>query len=83
MRHLCDQVRPVGPLWNTSAFSYESANHFLVKNVAGTVKSPESIVEAFLKSKEVFMCADTEPDFETLKNFSKVSADCHNFCKIF
>ena len=83
MRHLCDQVRRVGPLWNTSAFSYESANHFLVKNVAGTVKSPEAIVEAFLKSKEVFICDDTEPDFETLKKFSKVSTDCHNFCKIF
>ena len=37
MRHLCDQVRRVGPFWNTSAFSYESADHFLVKNVAGTV----------------------------------------------
>ena len=51
--------------------------------MAGTVKSPEAIVEAFLKSKEVFMCDDTEPDFETLKNFSKVSTDCHNFCKRF
>ena len=29
------------------------------------------------------MYDDTEPDFETLKNFSKVSTDCHNFCKIF
>ena len=83
MRHLCDQVRRVGPLWNTSAFSYESANHFLVKKVAGTVKSPEAIVEAFLKSKEVFMYDDTEPDFEILKNFSKVSTDCQNFSKIF
>ena len=83
MRHLCVQVQRVGPLWNTSAFSYESAYHFLVKIVAGTVKSPEAIVEAFLKSKEVFMYDDTEPDFETLKNFSKVSTDCHNFCKIF
>ena len=83
MRHLFNQVRRVGPLWNTSAFSYESANHFLVKNVAGTVKSPEAIVEAFLKSKEVFMYDGTEPDFETLKNFSKVSTDCHNFCKNF
>ena len=83
MRHLCDQVRRLGSLWNTSAFSYESINHFLVKNVAGTVKSPEAIVEAFLKSKEVFMCDDTEADFETLNNFSKVSTDCHNFCKIF
>ena len=55
----------------------ESANHFLVKNVAGTVKSPKAIVEASLKSKEVFMCADAEPDFETLKDFSKISTDCH------
>ena len=83
MRHMCDQIRREGPLWNTSAFSYESANHFLVKIVAGTVKSPEAIVEAFLKSKEVFMDADAEPEFDTLKNFSKVSTDCHNFCKSF
>ena len=32
MRHLCNQVRRLGPLWNCSAFGFESANHFLVRH---------------------------------------------------
>ena len=51
MRHLCDQVERLGPLWNCSAFGFESANHFLIRALSGTIKTPESIVEIFIKNK--------------------------------
>ena len=45
LRHLCDQVTRVGPLWNCSAFAFESANHYLLRALSGTVKRPEKVPE--------------------------------------
>ena len=47
LRHLCDQVNRIGPLWICSAFAFESANHSLLRTLSGTTKRPERIVEVF------------------------------------
>ena len=49
MRHLCDQVLRIGPLWVCSAFAFESANHSLLRTLRGTIKRPMRIVEIFLR----------------------------------
>lgn len=48
IKHLCDQVRKKGPLWNSSTFSFESANHFLLSSVRGSSKNLSHIVDNFL-----------------------------------
>ena len=51
MRYLCNHVRRLGPLWNCSAFGFESANHFLVRALSGTTKTPESLVGMVVKNR--------------------------------
>ena len=51
LRHLPTQVKDFGPLWLYSAFSYESANHLLIRTVSGSIKTPEKIADNFLVSQ--------------------------------
>ena len=51
LRHLPTQVKDFGPLWLYSAFSYESANHLLIRTVSGSIKTPEKFVDNFLFSQ--------------------------------
>ena len=48
LRHLAHQCRQIGPLWLVSAFSFEFANHLLIRTIKGSVKKPNKIVEKSL-----------------------------------
>ena len=54
MRHLVEQVKRNGPLWQFSAFGFESANHNLLSAVSGTIKNPQNIAERFLRHQSAF-----------------------------
>ena len=53
LRHLAWQCETIGPLWTTSAFLFESANHFLIKPVTGTVKTCKFLVQRYIWNREV------------------------------
>ena len=77
LRHLCDQVRRKGSLWRNSAFAFESANHFLLNSVQGTVKSLTHSVDNFLlrqKNAVAFAVQKFSKD-----RFTAVAEDCRKF----
>ena len=53
LNHLSWQVRNYGPLWCTSAFMFESANHLLSRPFTGTVNHLDLITEQFLRRKKL------------------------------
>ena len=71
LRHLANQVKKFGPLWLYSAFSYESANHLLLRTVSGLIKNPETIVEKFLVAQ-----------FTETKFYSKSSVNVDLYTKL-
>ena len=77
LRHLCDQVRRKGSLWRNSAFAFESANHFSLNSVQGTVKSLTHSVDNFLlrqKNAVAFAAQKFSED-----RFTAVAEDCRKF----
>ena len=76
LRHLCDQVSRKGPLWRNSAFAFESANHFLLNSVQGTVKSLSHVVDNFLLRQKNAV-ASSEKFFDD--RFTAVAEDCRKF----
>lgn len=52
VRHLADQVGTIGPLWASSAFSFESANAHLRNLANGTNNIDGQIVDNFLAAKQ-------------------------------
>ena len=86
MRHMCDQVRLSGPLWNCSAFGFESANHFLIKSLSGTIKHPEKIIETFLWKKQIAILRNqsnliSEPGVKQFSNLTCASDECVRFAE--
>ena len=71
LRHLATQVKKFGPLWLYSAFSYEYANHLLLRTVSGSIKTPETIVEKFLVAQ-----------FTETKFYSKSSVNVDLYTKL-
>ena len=71
LRHLATQVKKFGPLWLYSAFSYESANHLLLRTGSGSIKTPETIVEKFLVAQ-----------FTETKFYSKSSVNVDLYTKL-
>lgn len=53
LRHLADQVKCFGPLWTTSAFGFESANHHLKLPLTGTVNQAELIIQRYNVKQDV------------------------------
>lgn len=51
IRHFPFQVEKFGPLWATSSFAFESANHHLVRTTISTVNQAKLIVERFVRLK--------------------------------
>jgi hypothetical protein len=51
--HLAQSVRDCGPLWASSAFTFESNNHFLNKMFHGTQYVPKQIVESFIRNRKI------------------------------
>ena len=60
--HLARCVRDCGPLWATSAFTFEAHNHVLINMFHGTQYVPQQIADTFLlKAKISFLttgCVD-------------------------
>ena len=91
MRHLCDQVQRAGPLWNCSAFAFESANHFLLRALSGTIKRPERITDQFLKNKWQLTDEKLQMGRDSLQEFNEhhytaltvMSVECELFCGSF
>ena len=78
LRHLVYQVRRFGPLWLYSAFSFESANHLLLRSVAGSIKTPDKIVEKFLLA--LFSGSrDAEIHEINTKLYTKLNSECRKF----
>ena len=86
-RRLCDQVRRIGPLWNSSAFAFESANQYLARDLSRTNKRPEKMAEVSIRNK-----LNSVDDKSLKKNlsdetqytaFTKVTEDCLYFCRQF
>lgn len=74
LRHLVRQVRESGPLWATSAFGFESANHFLKLPLTGTINQGDIIVRRFLARKYVStkpIAEDSLNDFTRLQQHTK------------
>ena len=53
LTHLGHCVKDCGPLWATSAFTFESHNHVLINKFSGTQCVPHQITETFLLSSKV------------------------------
>lgn len=53
LTHLAHCVKDCGPLWATSAFTFESHNHVLMNMCSGTQCVPQQITETFLLSSKV------------------------------
>ena len=53
LRHLAWQCETIGPPWTTSAFLFESANHFLIKPVTGTVNTCKLLVQRYIRNREI------------------------------
>lgn len=57
LRHLCDNIKMTGPLWATSAFSFESEMRHIKKSIKGSHGVVEQvsnrIVEAFQFKKKL------------------------------
>ena len=88
LRHLCDQVKNLGPLWNFSAFAFESANHYLIRALSGTIKKPERIAEQFVANKRTIFKhleqrkgASSYSDEEQFSKLTNVSLECQDFCE--
>ena len=47
------QCETIGPLRTTSAFLFESANHFLIKPVTGTVNTCKLLVQRYIRNREI------------------------------
>ena len=81
MRHLCEQVRRIGPLRLFSAFRFESANHGLLSAVQGTNKKQESIVEQFIKHQTAVSKAPMISRENCLKGLTVVDDKVKTFCQ--
>ena len=53
LTHLAHCVKDCGPLWATSAFTFESHNHVLINLFNGTQSVPQQIVDTFLLKNKV------------------------------
>jgi hypothetical protein len=53
LTHLADGVRYCGPLWATSAFTFEANNHMLLKMFSGTQYVPQQICDTFILSRKL------------------------------
>ena len=51
LRHLAWQCKFFGPLWNTSATTFEKANNHLIRTLTGTVKKCSPIVKRYIRSR--------------------------------
>ena len=67
LTHLPHCVKDCGPLWATSAFTFESHNHVLMNMFSGTQCVPQQIVDTFLLKAKVasltkcYVNADSSP----------------------
>ena len=88
MRHLCEQVDRIGPLYTCSAFAFESANHSLLRTLSGTIKRPERIVEVFLRNQKLsldnsgsqILGEASQDTMQTFTTLTKMSELCQRFC---
>ena len=53
LTHLADSVNNCGPLWATSAFTFEANNHMLLKMFSGTQYVPHPICDTFILSQKL------------------------------
>ena len=53
LTHLAQCVKDCGPLWATSAFTFEAHNHVLLNMFSGTQYVPHQIVHTFLLQSKV------------------------------
>lgn len=53
MTHLADGVKNCGPLWATSAYSFESNNHMLLKMFCGTQYVSQQICDTFILAQKL------------------------------
>ena len=53
LRHLSWQCNKFGPLWVTSATSFESANHHLIRPVTGSVNICRLLATRYIRNKEL------------------------------
>ena len=79
LRHLAMQVRTHGPRWLFSAFSFESANHMLLRTVSGSIKTPEKIIQNFLSAQ--FLASETPEKYVNTELYTKLNTESVNFAK--
>ena len=66
LRHLVWQSRRSGSLAALSAFSFESAHHFLKSLLTGTVNQGQLLVERFLLKQSLYMVSIKDDAIETM-----------------
>ena len=66
LRHLAWQCETFGPLWTTSASLFESANHYLIRPVTGTLNTCKLLVQRFIRNRELLT---SELENDSLKPF--------------
>ena len=81
MRHLGEQVRRKGSLWNHSAFGFESGNHHITTVLAGTIKNPEKLVKRFFEHQSCFAreSAASNHNRGSIKILTKLHFECVNY----
>ena len=75
LRHLAWQVKLFGPLWVTSAMSFESANHHLIQPVTGTVNICNLLVQRYIRKKEIECSRIKDDALKLMLNKSSVSME--------
>ena len=79
LTHLAHCVRDCGPLWATSAFTFEAHNHVLINMFHGTQYVPQQIADTFLlKAQIAFLtrrCLDGDSCTSVKEALSKLTND--------
>ena len=79
LTHLAHCVKDCGPLWATSAFTFESHNHVLINMFNGTQCVPQQITDTFLLKAKVASltrsCVDGDSCASVKEVLSKLTDD--------
>ena len=79
MVHLVDGVKHCGPLWATSAFTFEANNHVLIKMFSGTQHVPQQICNTFILSQKLPAiareCMDDDSNPRLVSLFKKLCGE--------
>jgi hypothetical protein len=79
---LVPTVKDCGPLWATSAFTFEAHNHVLISMFHGTQCVPQQITDTFLLKSKISLLTRTCVDDDSSACTKNTIADMSNYKQI-